>query len=469
MRPGHFTKPPPGEHSIAMLDGQIRARFAVRESRMNNNRSLSALLALAWYSASAQIISNWTHRSVAGSSSIVGESSAAVAMDGNYMFVADNEHEKLRLYQRFPAGGCPNPVYTLDVAASLNLPDNGDEVDLEAMAMKNVNGTNRIYWLGSHSNGEDGDVHPNRCRLFATTVKGNGTGSPPYSLAYVGRYDHLKADLCAWDRGNLHGLGSNYFGLAASTNKGISATNLNGFNMEGMCFAPDGITAYLGFRTPLVRGAGPTTNLAQRTHALVVPLLNIGELVTNNPVRGPGRARFGTPFTLDLGKRGIRSMDTGHPGNYLITAGPTGDASNPPVAPGNFRLFSWTGNPGHAPIERMTTFPGGYAPEGAILPLEPMSSDMVVQFVSDDDTVACWRSFTARLGEANQPVLRMLAPSNNISRLNLQLPPGQVVTIECSTNSIHWNVLCTITNQHQSTTVSDAAATNGVRFYRAKL
>lgn len=436
---------------------------------MKISQCLSIVLALVSYPASAQVISTWTQKSISGSSSTVGESSAVVAMDANYMFVADNEHEKLRLFQRFPTTSCPNPLYTLDVVSSLNLPDAGDEVDLEAMAMHKVNGTNRIYWIASHSNSEDGEVRPNRSRLFATTVKGNGTGSPAYSLSYLGRYDHLKADLCAWDRSNLHGRGSNYFGLAASTNSGVRSTNLNGFNMEGLCFAPDGVTAYLGFRTPLVNGSGPTTNMAQRTHALVVPLLNMSELVTNNPVRGPGKARFGTPFTLNLGRRGIRSMDTSYPGNYLITAGPTGAASSPPVAPGNFRLFTWTGNPSNAPVERLTTFPSGYTPEGAILPAAPMASNTVVQFVSDDDTAACWRSFTATVGEANQPVLRMLAPSNNIARFQVMLPPGQVVTVEYTTNSIDWHVLRTITNQSSSTTVIDASATSSGRFYRAKL
>ena len=452
-----------------MHAGQLCAQPNMCERITTSRRGLSIFLALVACSASAQVISTWTQKSLAGDSSTVGESSAAIAMDANFMFVADNEHQKLRLFQRFPTSSCPNPLYTLDVTSSLGLPDDGDEVDLEAMAMHPVNGTNRIYWLASHGNSEGGEVRPNRSRLFATTVQGNGTGSPAYSLSYLGRYDHLRTDLCAWDRNNLHGRGSNYFGLAASTNSGVRSTNLNGFNLEGLCFAPDGVTAYLGFRTPLVNGSGPTTSMAQRTHALVVPLLNMGELVTNNPVRGPGRARFGAPLTLNLGKRGIRSMDTSYAGNYLLTAGPTGAASSPPVAPSNFRLYTWSGNASHAPIERMTTFPSGYTPEGAILPATPIATNTVIQFVSDDDTLACWKSFTTLAGEAIQPRLRMLAPSNNFPRFDVLLPPGQVVTIEYTTNSSDWRVLRTITNQSQSTTVTDTTATNADRFYRARL
>jgi len=50
----------------------------------------------------------------------------------------------------------------------------------------------------------------------ATQVSGDGTGPTPYALNYVGRYDRLRDDLIAWDRDGLHGLGANYFGLAAS-------------------------------------------------------------------------------------------------------------------------------------------------------------------------------------------------------------------------------------------------------------
>ena len=103
------------------------------------------------------------------------------------------------------------------------------------------------------------------------------------------------------------------------------------------------------------------------------------------------------------------------------------------------------------------------------MPATPIASNTVVQFVSDDDTDDCWKSFTSLVGEANQPVLRMFAPSNSIPRFNVLLPPGQVVTIEYTTNSSDWRVLRTITNHSQSTTVTDVTATNASRFYRAKL
>lgn len=426
-----------------------------------------ALFALTILCGRAQVISTWTQKSLSDDSSTAGESSAAVAMDSSFMFVADNEHEKLRLFARYPATSCPNPVYTLDVESSLALPDSSDSADLESAVMANVGGTNHIYWLGSHSNSKSGSIRPDRYRLLATRVNNTGNSSAPYSLTYLGRYDHLRTDICNWDRTNGHALGSNYFALTASTNSGVASEDVDGFNLEGLCLAPDGTTSYLGFRTPLVHGSGKTTSASQRTNALIIPLLNIAELVTNNPVAGPGKAKFGPPFTLNLGTRGIRSIDSGYPGNYLITAGPIGDASSPPAPPLDFRLFTWTGNPSNAPIERLTTFPDGYSPEGAMPPAASITSNTAIQFVSDDSS-ACWKSFTALAGVANQPTLQMLAPSNNTSRINLLLPTTQAVTIEWTTNFADWTKLRTLTNSSAATIVTDAPATYDRRFYRAR-
>src|SRR5580765_653559 len=153
---------------------------------------LFALFAVC--STNGQVLQQWTH------SSTSGESSAAVALDTNYMVVANNEDETLRLYNRFPASACPAPVYSFNVRPSLNLTSTKPEDDIEAAARSG----NRIYWLGSHSNSKAGDLRPNRYRLFATQISGVGTGSPPYSLSYVGRYDNLRTDLIAWDQNNLH-------------------------------------------------------------------------------------------------------------------------------------------------------------------------------------------------------------------------------------------------------------------------
>jgi hypothetical protein len=338
----------------------------------------------------AQIIQQWTYQSD------FGESSAAVAMDEHFMFVADNEDETLRLYARVANGPCAAPIYAFNARPYLTPATSNPEADLEsAVKVDDASGT-RIYWLGSHSNSKTGKSRPDRNRLFATQVTGSGTGSTPYALSYLGRYDHLRVDLVAWDQNNRHGQGANCFGLAASTyaasSGGVLPTRIDGFNLEGLVMAPDGTTAYLAFRAPLVNGSGPTTAAAQRTNALIVPLLNMPALVNGTA----SAAQFGTPFTLNLGGRGIRSIDSSYPGHYLITAGPCGDTSNPPIAPYNFCLFTWTGQPSDAPILQSTEFPYGLSPEGAMLPAGPITSGTVAQFVSDDEGQGgCWRSVTA--------------------------------------------------------------------------
>ena len=338
-------------------------------------------------SGNGQVVREWTHRSTATRNP--GEASAAAGLGADYMVVAENENEVLRLYRRFPTNDCAPPEYEFNARPFLGLPGKR-EVDIEAAVLAVRGETRRIYWLGSHSNSKGGKLRPDRYRLFATDVSGTGAGSPPYSLGYVGRYDHLRTDLLVWDGNNLHGRGSNCFGLQAGAVAGVAAESSGGFNLEGLCLAPDGVTAWLAFRAPLLGADGSAASA--RIRALIIPLLNLDELVAGNPVVGPGKARFGTPFTLDLGGRGIRSIDSNFPGHYLIVAGPAGNH-------GDFRLFTWTGNPADAPVERLTDLPGGYAPEAALMPPVLLTNGAVVQLISDDSG-ACWRSFTVRVGRA---------------------------------------------------------------------
>ena len=90
-----------------------------------------------------------------------------------------------------------------------------------------------------------------------------------------------------------------------------------GLNIEGLAVTADG-KLLIGLRNPL-----------PQQRALIIPLDNPGDVITGQP------ARFGEPFELDLGKRGIRSVERIGTG-YLIVAGPTGDQ-------GSFALFRWSG------------------------------------------------------------------------------------------------------------------------------
>ncbi|MFO0139170.1 MAG: lamin tail domain-containing protein, partial [Cyanobacteriota bacterium] len=144
------------------------------------------------YAASAASVSPSSTRFFTGAS----DASTGVAIDSQFMLVADDENQVLRLYDRNNSG---RPIAGFDFTTSLALTDTSAglprEVDLEA----SLRVGNRIYWLGSLSNSSSGDFRPNRNRLFATDGSGSGATT---SLSYVGRYDNLKADLISWGDAN---------------------------------------------------------------------------------------------------------------------------------------------------------------------------------------------------------------------------------------------------------------------------
>ncbi|XWK89532.1 MAG: esterase-like activity of phytase family protein [Phormidium sp.] len=274
------------------------------------------------YAASAASVNPTTTRFLTGAS----DASTAVAIDSNYMLVADDEDQKIRLYDRNNSG---LPLNSFDFTSSLGLTDISGgvprEVDIEASTRVG----NRIYWLGSHSNSSGGASRPNRYRLFATDISGTGANT---TLNYVGRYDNLRTDLIAW--GNANGYG---FSNSAATGVNPEAGDGSGFNIEGLTIAPNNTTAYVAFRAPNV----PTLS---RQKALIAPITNFTDLVTGAATN----ATIGTPIELNLGGRGIREILRTTNNQYLIIAGPPDAATG--TAPKDFRLYTWTGNANDTPI-----------------------------------------------------------------------------------------------------------------------
>jgi len=314
------------------------------------------------YAASAASLSASSTRFFTGTS----DASTAVAIDSQFMLVADDENQVLRLYDRSNSG---LPIAGFDFTSSLGLPDASAgvprEVDLEA----SLRVGNRIYWLGSLSNSSSGDVRPNRNRLFATDVSGSGAST---SLSYVGRYDNLKANLISW--GDANG-----YNFTASAAPGVfpEVADGSGFNIEGLTIAPNGTTAYVAFRAPEV----PT---AIRTRALIAPITNFADLVTGVATS----ASIGAPIELDLGGRGIREIKRSSGGDYLIIAGPTNTATG--KAPKDFRLFTWSGNAADAPVLRsadLTSLLAGGSFESIVdLPTNLNSSSQIQLLVDNGDT-----------------------------------------------------------------------------------
>ncbi len=286
---------------------------------------------LIHYAASAAAANPGAARFHTGAS----DASATVALDAETMIVADDETNALRVYARHVSG---LPFNGFDFSGQLALPDPlNREIDIEGAARVG----DRLFWTGSFSNSKNFHVRPNRHRVFATDLSGSGFNA---RLSYAGRYDGLLDDLLAWDQSNGHGLGANALGLTASSAAGSDSKTPAGFNIEALGIAPDNRTAYFGFRAPQL----PTSN---RHLALIIPVSNFDALVTGAAPGSlpPGSATIGAPIFLDLGGRGIRSIDRNVAGQFLITAGPAGDASG--IAPFDFRLFAWTGQRADAPFD----------------------------------------------------------------------------------------------------------------------
>ena len=295
------------------------------------------------------------------------DASAAMPIDADLMWVGDDENQIIRIYRRNLSGA---PLAEFNMTPFLGLTDieNGRprEVDIEAATRVG----NRIFWLGAHSHANIAEARTNRSRLFGTDISGSGAGS---TLTYVGRYDYLKLDLVNWDVNNGHGKGANYYGLAGSTTEGVDPKTPEGFNLEGLAMAPgSSTTAYIGVRAPIV----PATN---RTHALLVPVVNFTTVAVGNGP--PGSAQFGAPIELDMFGRGFRSIEW-NGFAYLIVAGTPYDNTGP--YPRDFRLFTWSGNPAEQPEERAADLTD-MNPEAIVeLPAAPFSPTDQIQIISDN-------------------------------------------------------------------------------------
>jgi len=226
------------------------------------------------------------------------DASAAVALDARHFVVADDEHNKLSVYRRSDA----KRVDQID----LKFLKADKESDLEGAAQVGK----RIYWITSHARNSSGEVRKDRHRLFATEIAGK-------TIEPVGKpYTALLADLLATPA---------LAPLELTEAAGRATEAEGGLNIEGLAAAADG-SLLIGLRNPIPQGK-----------AIVVPLLNPAELVD-----GKGPARFGAAIRLDLGGRGVRSIERVGSG-YLIAAGPPADT-------GSFAVYRWSGKAADAPM-----------------------------------------------------------------------------------------------------------------------
>jgi len=247
----------------------------------------AALLAIVLTPASAQQITTYNGPC---------DASAAVALDATHFIVGDDEHNTLHVYRQ----GQPAPVAALNLANFLGTAAD-EESDIEGAAAIG----SRIYWITSHGRNSKGKARPARQRFFATEVV---PGQPPTVKPVGQAYANLLRDMLTAET-------LKPYRLDEAARRPPEADG--GLNIEGLAVTADG-KLLIGLRNPL-----------PQQRALIIPLDNPGDVITGQP------ARFGEPFELDLGKRGIRSIERIGTG-YLIVAGPTGDQ-------GSFALFRWSG------------------------------------------------------------------------------------------------------------------------------
>ncbi|MFJ2868695.1 hypothetical protein [Kitasatospora sp. NPDC087314] len=267
------------------------------------------------YAASPAVQYPAASRYLTGSS----DASAAVDAGGGYILVGDDESNVLRLYDRDNSGA---PLRTWDFSDALGV---SKEIDIEAATR--VGDT--IYWTGSLGNNKDGQVKPDRHTLFTTTVTGSGANT---QLSLAGSHHGLRDDLIAWD--SAHG---DRYGFAAGAADGQAPKQIDGFNVEGLEFAPGSTTtAYIGFRAPL-------TPAVTGGRALLVPVTNLPSLLDGSAAH----ATFGEPIELDLGGLSIRDLRRNDLGQYLIVAGSWAAEDN--SAP--YALYRWNGQPGSKPVK----------------------------------------------------------------------------------------------------------------------
>lgn len=275
------------------------------------------------------------------------DASAAVALGQGHWGVADDETDVLRIYQH----GTALPVGSVDLVDYLrNRKPSGksSEADIEGAALIGQ----RIYWISSHARkGKDGKVDQHRQRFFATDLTSDAP-VPAVKPAAGAAYETLLDELLADPR----------FALLSEAAK-RKPEETGGLNIEGLAASADG-GLLIGFRNPLLQG-----------NALIVPLRNPREIIDSG-----ARPLFGDPIRLDLGGRGIRSLERVGD-EVLIAAGPYGSAASSKLRPA-FALFRWSGVAGQAPSFVRTLDAGSFRPEALFFDAE---RNQLVLFSDDGD------------------------------------------------------------------------------------
>jgi len=242
------------------------------------------------------------------------DASAAVGLGSDHFVVGDDEQSALSVYRV----GDPTAVGRVDLGSYLGAAgrkEGAEEIDIEGAARIG----DRIYWIASHGTNGKGQLQPSRRRFFATTIVEN---APVPSVQPLDKRPHVDLLEKALAQPKIAQVLERAATLDPESEEGLS--------IEGLAATPRG-ELMIGFRNPRPQG-----------QALILPLRNPAAVLDSGaePV-------FGDMIRLDLGKRGIRSIEWSGT-EYWIVGGPHGDRTKDPEAL-SFELFKWSG-PGVQPV-----------------------------------------------------------------------------------------------------------------------
>jgi hypothetical protein len=287
------------------------------------------------------------------------DASAAVALSPTRFAVFNDEDNHLRFFT-FDNGTPSAPDIDLDVF--LETADD-KEADVEGAARIG----DLVYWISSHGRNSEGEFQKRRLRFFATRV----TPAGPAPLQTEGKpYRDL---LEKFIEPILNAEKEKFTAVPGGPLDPEKAPEAkDSLNIEGL--AASGNSLLIGFRNPQ-----PKVNGSAR--ALVVELKNPAALITN----APAAPEKGEIFRLDLGGRGVRSLEALPDGRgFVIVAGPFNDI-------GTFALYRWDGTQANQPV----LVPGvefkGFTPEAMFVdqpaPGGAVSTALNLTVMSDDGSV----------------------------------------------------------------------------------
>ena len=243
----------------------------------------------------------------------------AVPRSGFDVFlVANDENEQLEAHE---PNGTKIKVGNGNLRSLLRFEDSAraevmkGEADLEGAAWLG----DRIYLITSHGRSSDGERRPRREQIISLTAERDASGVTVEIPNDMRPYRGLLDDLA-----KLPPLSA---AINTTDDKAPKlAPESDGLNIEGLAAGSDGKSLLIGMRNPLTRDG----------RAVVVPLMNTSALLSGSQGK---RAELGEPILLDLGNKGIRSIEyVESKQSYLILAGPRDDGAD-------FTLYVWSGRP----------------------------------------------------------------------------------------------------------------------------